>query len=235
MHFSVVIPIYNEELNILPLFQDLEKSMNALQKPWEVIFVDDGSTDKSATIIRNLSEINSAVKLLSFQKNAGQTAAFDAGFKKAAGTYIITLDGDGQNSPHDIAKMTPFLDEGFDLVAGKRQVRRDSFAKKIISRSANFVRQRLLQDGIQDTGCSLKIFRASILAKFSLYKGMHRFFPALVLIHGGRVKEVEVTHHPRLTGTSKYSLFSRGPSLIVDMLAVSWMRKRKLHYEIKNG
>ena len=131
--------------------------------------------------------------------------------------------------------MVPFLEEGFDLIAGKRERRHDSFAKRLISKSANFVRQRILQDGVQDTGCSLKIFKASILSKFSLYRGMHRFFPALVLIHGGRIKEVEVSHHARLTGVSKYNLFSRGPSLLFDMLAVGWMKRRRLQYEFEEA
>lgn len=234
LHYSVVIPIYNEQDNLIPLFSEVEEVMNGLSKPWELLFVDDGSSDGSAKLLEELAKTKTNLRFLRFKKNAGQTAALDAGFKAAKGSIIITLDGDRQNNPKDIPYLLNELEngKGFDLVTGKRKMRQDNWYKRLISKMANYVRQKALQDGSTDTGCSLKAYRKSALDNIKLYKGMHRFLPALFVIEGYSVKEVEVDHRPRQAGTSKYNLFNRGISLLSDLFAVAWMRKRKLRYEV---
>ena len=232
--YSIVIPIYNEAENIEPLFYELKESLSQLEnKPWEVIFVDDGSKDTSAAIIKKLQQKHPEVRLLRLKKNAGQTAAFDAGFKASKAPFIITLDGDGQNCPHDIPKLINVAETGYDLVAGKRKKRNDSYLKRSISFIANRVRSKILNDQASDTGCSLKVYRREALLQIRLYKGMHRFLPALFAIEGYKVKEIEVDHRPRLKGKSKYNLFNRGISLLTDMWAVLWMKRRRLHYEVE--
>lgn len=230
--YSIVVPIYNECDNIVPLAAEIEAVMNTLEGTWELIFVDDGSTDGSTQILQALHAQKPILRYLRLKTNAGQTAALSAGFKACTGSIVITLDGDGQNNPSDIPKLLKELDKGYDLVSGKRVKRHDSIQKRIISKIANSIRQRALRDGSSDTGCSLKVYRKSALDQIRLYKGMHRFLPALFHIEGFRVQEVDVDHRPRAKGTSKYSLFNRGISLIYDLLAVAWMRKRKLNYEI---
>ena len=231
---AIVIPIFNEEENILPLVEEIEAAICPLNISWELIFVNDGSTDKSKMILEDLAGQKNNIKVIHFKKNAGQTAAFDAGFAQANSTYVATLDGDRQNNPSDIPALLKMAQtDGWDLVAGKRRKREDSEVKKIISRFGNYFRQKALQDGISDTGCSLKIFKLTSLRKIKLYKGMHRFLPALFLIEGFRVKEALVDHRPRYRGTSKYNFFSRGFALVWDLVAVCWMKKRKLTYEVE--
>jgi dolichol-phosphate mannosyltransferase len=232
--YSVVIPIYNEQDNIEPLISELEAAMNAYKDAWELIFVDDGSPDDSGLILKRLMLEKPFLRTLRFKNNAGQTAALQAGFKAAKGDYVITLDGDGQNDPKDIPHLLAIAKLGYDLVAGKRRHRQDSQIKRIISKCANLVRQKILADGVSDTGCSLKVYRKSALDKIPLYKGMHRFLPALFLIEGFSVREVEVEHRPRVAGRSKYTIFNRGLSLAFDLLAVWWMKKRKLTYEVES-
>lgn len=232
LSYSVVVPIKDEEENIAPLIYELEEVMSSLHQPWELICVDDGSTDHSLYFLKKLSKEKPYLRVLSFTKNFGQSSAFAAGFKAAGGEFVITLDADLQNDPKDIPRMLEEMDE-VDLVCGWRALREDPWNKKIISKIANKVRSRLCQDGMHDTGCSLKIYRREALEKVKMYKGMHRFLPALFLIEGYKVKEVKVAHRSRLSGETKYRFFNRFLGPIVDMLVVKWMRERKLHHEIK--
>lgn len=233
-YFSIVIPIKDEKENILPLIVEIENVMNSFRRPWEMICIDDGSTDGSCELIKELREEKTFLTLIEFGGNFGQTSAFDAGFKRAQGEFVITLDGDGQNDPADIPKLVAKATQA-DLVCGIRVNRRDPFYKKIISKLSNFVRSRLCQDGIQDTGCSLKIYRRSCLNAIKLFDGMHRFLPALFKIEGFSVLEVPVNHRERTKGKSKYHFFNRLIKPILDMFAVFWMRRRKLAYTIKKS
>ena len=232
MKYSVVIPLKNEESNIQDLIDELEPVMNALHSPWELICVDDGSTDQTLPILKTLAQKKKYLRVLAFSKNYGQSSAFDAGFKAAKGEFVITLDGDRQNDPADIPKFVQAI-ENSDLVCGHRVNRRDPLSKKLISSMANYVRSRVCQDGMHDTGCSLKIYRTACLKNLKLYHGMHRFLPALFKIEGFRIMEVPVNHRERTKGTSKYNFFNRSFNTISDMLAVSWMRKRHLRYQIQ--
>lgn len=232
MKYSVVIPIKNEEENIHELVKEIEPVMEGLRQPWELICIDDGSTDRSLLILQDLCKQKLYLRVLSFTRNFGQSAAFSAGFKAARGEFIITLDGDRQNDPADIPKLTAAMSDT-DLVVGWRVNRKDTFQKRIISRTSNWVRSRLCRDGIHDTGCSLKVYRRESLASIKMYRGMHRFLPALFKIEGLRVKEIPVNHRERSKGTTKYHFFNRLVGPIVDMFVVRWMRTRALHHQIR--
>lgn len=232
MKYSVVVPLKNEESNILDLIEELEPVMNGLKASWELICVDDGSNDQTLPILKSLITDKKYLRILAFTKNFGQSSAFDAGFKAAKGEFIITLDGDRQNDPADIPKFVQAI-ENVDLVCGHRVNRKDPLSKKITSSLANFIRSRVCQDGMHDTGCSLKIYRADCLRHLKLYHGMHRFLPALFKIEGFRIMEVPVNHRERTKGTTKYNFLNRSFNTVSDMFAVWWMRKRHLRYRIQ--
>jgi dolichol-phosphate mannosyltransferase len=232
MKFSVVIPIKNEEDNIKDLVHELEPVMERLRQQWELICVDDGSTDRSLLILQDLCKQKHYMRIISFTRNFGQSAAFSAGFKAALGELIITLDGDRQNDPADIPKLTAAIAD-CDLVVGWRVNRKDTFQKKMISRLSNWIRSRLCRDGIHDTGCSLKVYRREALASIKMYRGMHRFLPALFKIEGLRVKEIPVNHRERSRGMTKYHFFNRSLGPIIDMFVVRWMRDRALNPQIR--
>lgn len=229
--YSVVIPLKNEEGNIADLVNEIEPVMKELAAPWELICVDDGSTDHTRIVLAGLAGNKPYIRLLIFDRNYGQSCAFDAGFKKAKGEWVITLDGDGQNDPADIPKLLAIAGQ-YDLVCGNRVNRRDPWHKKLTSRAANCVRGWLCRDQVQDTGCSLKVYRTSCLRTIKMFKGMHRFLPALFKIEGFRVAEVPVNHRARLRGATKYTFFNRSFNTIADMLAVRWMWKRHVDYRI---
>jgi glycosyltransferase involved in cell wall biosynthesis len=230
--FSVIIPIKNEEENILHLFQEIYREMQKLDKPWELIFIDDGSTDGSTKVLKNLKSSHQNVRVITFTKNYGQSSAFDAGFKAARGQFIISMDGDGQNDPADIPSLVRSI-EDCDLVCGWRVARHDPWNKKIISKLSNFVRNKTCKDGMHDNGCSLKIYRSQCLKAIKMYHGMHRFLPALFILENFRVKEIPVNHRERVKGKSNYHFFNRSLSPFLDMFAVLWMRKRHLHYQVR--
>ena len=231
-HYSVVIPLKNEAGNIGSLISELEPVMESLAKPWELICVDDGSTDGTGQILLDLSAQKPFIRLISFQRNYGQSSAFDAGFKAARGEYIITLDGDGQNDPKDIPSLVALI-PSCDMVCGIRLKRKDTIIKRLTSKMANLVRNVLVDDGVQDTGCSLKVYRKSCLDKIKMYQGMHRFLPALFKIEGFCIQQIPVNHRERLRGKSNYNFFNRSFNTIADLMAVRWMKKRRLDYKIK--
>lgn len=228
--YSVVIPVKNEEENIEDLILELEPVMQTLQKSWELLFINDGSHDNTLNILKQQQEKRNYIKILSFKKNYGQSSAFDAGYKAARGEFVITLDGDRQNDPADIPKLLSHISD-YDLICGWRINRKDTVFKRLISRYANRIRNWFCQDGMHDTGCSLKIYRTVCLKKIKMYHGMHRFLPALFKIEGFRVKEIPVNHRPRLKGKSNYNIFNRSFNTVFDLFAVNWMKKRQLKYQ----
>ena len=229
--YSVVIPLKNEEGNIADLIVELEPVMEGLAEPWELICIEDGSTDGTKEILYQLQKRKKFIRIICFARNYGQSSAFDAGFKAARGKFVITMDGDRQNDPADIPRMVKLMDN-CDLMCGYRANRQDPWSKKMISRLANAFRSRMCRDGVRDTGCSLKIYRRECLQKIKMYQGMHRFLPALFSIEGFSIKEIAVNHRPRIRGVTKYNLFNRSFNTLSDMLAVRWMRKRHLHYQM---
>lgn len=230
---SVVIPAYNERDNLAPLLEEVRAVLDGLGLGYEVLFVDDGSTDGSDRVLRDLRAADPRVRVVSLARNAGQSAALDAGFRRARGDVVVTLDADLQNDPADIPLLLAALD-GWDAVVGVRVGRRDGLVRRASSRVANFVRNRLSQESIADTGCSLKAFRRAALSRIVLYDGMHRFLPTLLRMEGYRVREVPVEHRARRHGRSKYGIGNRLVPSFVDLLAVRWMKRRKLRYEVKD-
>jgi dolichol-phosphate mannosyltransferase len=223
---SIVVPLYNEEENVPVLQSEIERAMVGLD--YEIVFVDDASTDRTASVIR----ANEGVVLVRFNKNEGQSAAMLAGMRVARGETIVLMDGDLQNDPLDIPKLLDALNSGADLACGYRVRRADSLSKKITSRVANFVRSRVVGDGIRDTGCTLKAMRRECVAALVPFRGMHRFIPALIKNAGFRIVEVPVSHRPRRFGVSKYGLGNRAVRATTDMLGVAWLQNRRLTYDV---
>jgi len=195
-------------------------------------FVDDGSRDRSLEVLKGLLPENPMVRVVVFEKNAGQTAAMDAGLRAARGEILVTLDADLQNDPHDIPLLLAEIGR-FDVVVGYRAIRQDSLVKRITSKVGNGVRNWLTRERIRDTGCSLKAFRREAVARLKLYKGMHRFLPTLCKMEGFTVTEVKVNHRPRVHGKTKYGVFDRLRATVPDVLAVRWMQSRVLGYRVK--
>lgn len=230
---SIVIPVYNEEENIPILATALDDVMVKTGRSYEAIFVDDGSTDGSESALKKVRSENPNLRTIRFKHNAGQTAAMDAGFRAARGKFVVSMDADLQSDPNDIPLMLEGL-KSYDLVCGWRHKRNDPWIKLISARVANFVRNKLSDEDIKDIGCSLKAYKKECLDKIKLYNGMHRFLPTLFKMEGFTVTEVKVSHFPRKHGVSKYNIRNRVFRSFYDLLAVRWMKKRRLNYEIVN-
>ena len=226
---SVVIPVYNEEENLVRLHDELLGVLNSLADRYEVIYVDDGSIDSSGELLRELASKEAAVKVVTFRSNFGQTAAIMAGIDYASGDVVATMDADQQNDPADIPKLLGKLDEGYDLVAGWRTDRKDKrFSRVLTSRVANWVISRASGIDLHDYGCTLKVYRRDTIKRVRLYGEMHRFIPIYVSWQGGRVTEMPVSHRPRLAGQSKYGL-ERVMKVMLDLIVVQFLGR----YETK--
>lgn len=232
IEISVVIPVYNEEENLPTLISQLTEVLEGLAKSYEMVFVDDGSTDGSRKVLREMAHQDPQIRMIGFKRNCGETAAGAAGLKEAKGKVIITMDADLQNDPKDIPRMLGCLRD-YDMVTGWRQKREDSWVKQITSRIANGIRNRLSGEAIQDSGCTFRAYKRECLRNIKLYKGMHRFMPTLVKMEGFRVIEIPIGHHPRKFGMSKYNTWNRTWRAFIDLLAVKWMKSRHLHYDIE--
>lgn len=220
---SIVVPVYNEEENVRPLFEKIQAVCEAIGETYEVLFVDDGSHDETFAVLSELSKQEPQLIVVRFQKNAGQTAAMAAGFEYAQGQRIISMDGDLQNDPTDIPKLLQKLDEGYDLVCGWRKDRQDKFlTRRVPSIVANWIIGKVTGVPIHDNGCSLKAYRASVIKQVSLYGEMHRFIPAMSTVVGARIAEIVVTHHPRRFGKSKYGL-GRVWRVMLDIIAFKFI------------
>ena len=229
----LILPVYNEKGNLLRLMDEIEVSMESQPRSWQALFVDDGSLDGSLDVLRNEAKKRPWVHYLAFGANCGQSAAFAAGFAEAVADIFVTLDADLQNDPADIPAMLALFDSGYDIVIGWRAKRQDSALKLYASKFANAVRNRLSQETVKDTGCSLKVLRGSMASKIPMFTGMHRFLPTLMKLQGAKVAECEVRHRPRLHGVSKYGIWDRALSGLYDLLAVRWMQSRYFTYSIK--
>ncbi len=232
IEISVVVPVYNEEENLPILIPEVVSVLEPLSKPYEMIFVDDGSTDRSRDILKKMAPQHPELRFLGLKRNCGETAAGAAGLKEARGRVVITLDADLQNDPKDIPKMLEYLRD-YDMVTGWRETREDSWVKRITSKIANGIRNRLSGESIRDSGCTFRVYKRECLQNLKLYKGMHRFMPTLVKMEGFRVIEVPVGHHSRKFGVSKYTTWNRMWRAFVDLLAVRWMKSRHVRYEIE--
>ena len=220
---SVVIPIYNEAANLEPLYREITEALGAWGRPYEVILVDDGSSDESFDILSKLQASDPRVRVIQFRRNFGQTAAFAAGFALASGRLIATSDGDLQNDPRDLAQMVALIDQGYDIVCGWRKVRKDPWlSRRVPSMMANRLISWATGVRLNDYGCSLKVFRAEVVKPLRLYGEMHRFLPALASEMGVRIAEVPVNHRPRVHGRSKYGI-SRTVRVVLDLLTVKFL------------
>ena len=220
---SVVIPLYNEAPNIPELYRELRSALEATGRTYEIILVDDGSTDETYALIEGLYADDPLVVVVQLRRNFGQTAAFAAGFAKARGQMIVTSDGDLQNDPSDIAPLLAKLDEGYDIVCGWRQDRKDPWLTKVLpSRIANWLISVTTGVHLHDYGCSLKVFRSEVVKPLRLYGELHRFIPAIASEQGVRVAELVVIHRPRQHGLSKYGL-SRTVRVVFDLVTVKFL------------
>lgn len=223
---SVVVPLFNEEENVPILQSELRSALSGLD--YEIVFVDDGSVDRTVEQIENAPNI----RVIRFEKNTGQSAAIYAGLQAARGATAILIDGDLQNDPADIPRLLAEIASGADVVCGYRVKRKDTLLKRITSRIANAVRSRFTKDGVRDTGCTLKAMRRQCVSALVPFKGMHRFIPALIKGAGYRLVEIPVNHRPRRFGQSKYSLGNRALRATIDMFGVRWLLARRLDYKI---
>lgn len=221
---SVVVPIYNEVESLSLLVEAITTTMSKLGAPYELICVDDGSTDGSVELLRRLAQQSDVLKGVVLRRNYGQTAAMAAGFKHARGKAIVTLDGDLQNDPADIPRIIDKLNEGYDLVSGWRRHRQDdALTRRLPSKIANWLIGRVTGVQLHDYGCSLKAYRAELIADMNLYGELHRFLPALAFIEGARITEIEVGHHARQFGHSKYGL-GRTIRVLLDLFTIAFMK-----------
>jgi len=224
---SVVVPLFNEEENVPILQSELRAALSGLDH--EIVFVDDGSVDRTVEQIEHAPNI----RVIRFEKNAGQSAAIYAGLQAARGATAVLIDGDLQNDPADIPRLLAEIARGADVVCGYRVKRKDAALKRLTSRIANAVRSRFTKDGVRDTGCTLKAMRRECVSALVPFKGMHRFIPALIKGAGYRLVEIPVNHRPRRFGESKYGLGNRALRATIDMFGVRWLLARRLNHKIR--
>ncbi len=229
---SAVVPVFNEEGNLPLLIGRLIEVLDSLRKPYEAIMVDDGSTDDSLQVLKNMRERYTSLRILRLKENRGLSTALLAGMREARGKILVTLDSDLQNDPSDIPRLLEYLDR-FDMATGWRQKRDDPRMKRIASRVGNRVRNWLSGEAIHDSACTLRAFKKEAVSNIPIFNGMHRFMSTLVKMEGFRIVEVPVTHHPRKHGKSKYNIRNRLWRTLCDLMAVRWMKRRQIRYEIE--
>ena len=230
---SAVVPAYNEVESLPQLLTELRAALDGAGQPWELVLVDDGSTDGTGELLRAEAARVPRLAVVRFEKNAGQSAALAAGLQRARGDVVVTLDADLQNDPADIPDLLAAL-AGADVVSGVRARRHDSWIRLVSSRIANATRRAVLGDKVTDIGCSLKAYRRDVLVGLPMFVGVHRFLPALCQFRGARVVEVPVHHRPRTRGVSKYGMGNRLWRGIHDLIGVSWLKVRLLRYRVRS-
>ncbi|MEB2308692.1 MAG: glycosyltransferase family 2 protein [Candidatus Brocadiaceae bacterium] len=231
---SLVVPCYNEEGNLQALADAITAALDPLSISYEIVITDDASTDSSWTLLKKIAATDPRFRIQRFKDNGGESAASWAGMKAARGRYIITLDADLQNDPRDVPKFLQALDQ-YDCVCGTRVATRgkgDNFVRIASSHIANWVRNKLSNENISDAGCTYRAFRRECLTNIKFFKGAHRFLPTLIKMEGFQVTEIPVTNNPRFSGQSHYGVWNRLFKSFYDLLAVRWMKKRMIRYEI---
>ena len=233
-HLSLVIPCYNEQENVPTLLARVGAALDKLGKPFEVILVDDGSTDSTPALLADAMKKYPWLRIIRMARNGGQSAAFEAGFDAARGEIIATIDADLQNDPEEIPRLLPLLDEkNVDMITGWRKERQDTPFRRWQSRQANRIRNWITQETVNDSASSLKIYRARAIKGLKLFRGAHRYFPTLVKMRGYSVYETPVKHSERFAGSTKYGFSNRAFVGVADLLGVRWMKKRYLQYQAR--
>ena len=232
-YLSLVIPAYNEQESVPTLLERVEKALAQLGKPFEVIIVDDGSTDGTSKLLDEALHNRPWLRVLRMARNGGQSAAFEAGFEAAQGQIIATIDADLQNDPEEIPRLVALLEEkNVDMISGWRKDRQDTAFRRWQSRMANRIRNAVTEETVNDSASSLKVYRAHAVKGMKLFRGAHRYFPTLVKMRGYSVLETPVKHSPRFAGTAKYGFGNRAFVGIYDLIGVRWMKKRYLRYDV---
>lgn len=232
--FTIIVPVYNEEGNLNRVEKELSYYLNICPIPTSVLFVNDGSKDGSQILIEQICKNNEAFHFIQFKENRGLSAAIKAGFDFATSDLVGYIDADLQTSPQDFNLLLKSIGE-YDLVTGVRLNRQDSFVKNISSIIANSIRRAFTHDGMDDTGCPLKIIKTDFAKRIPMFEGLHRFLPAMILLQNGKIKQIPVQHFPRISGKGKYHLWNRLFSPLVDCFVYLWMKKKYINYEIKSS
>lgn len=229
--FTIVVPVYNEEDNLPRVEKELKAYIEIAQKKSKVLFVNDGSVDRSQEIIEEICARNSDFGFIQFEANRGLSAAIKAGFDHVDTEFVGYIDSDLQTAPEDFNLLLEAVGE-YDLVTGVRSNRKDSFVKNVSSSIANGIRRAFTKDGMDDTGCPLKVIKSEYAQRIPMFKGLHRFLPAMILLQNGKVKQIPVRHFPRIAGEAKYGLWNRLLGPLSDCFAYLWMKKKYINYEV---
>lgn len=229
--FTIIVPVYNEEDNLKRVEQELSNYLKIATKKTNILFVNDGSKDNSQQLIENICANNPDFSYISFEKNCGLSAAIAAGFKQVDADLVGYIDSDLQTAPEDFNLLLKEIGE-YDLVTGVRTGRKDSFVKNMSSTIANGIRRAFTNDGMDDTGCPLKIIKTEYAKNIPMFNGLHRFLPAMILLQNGKIKQIPVQHFPRIAGVAKYGLWNRLVGPLIDCFAYLWMKKKHLNYKI---
>lgn len=230
--FTIIIPLYNEEENLLRVEEALLNYIPIASKTTSILFVNDGSTDNSEKLMKEICQRNKDFHFISFTKNQGLSAAIKAGFDWVKTPLLGYIDSDLQTTPEDFNLLLEHIGE-YALVTGVRGNRKDRFVKNMSSKIANGIRRAFTHDGMDDTGCPLKVIKTDYAKRIPMFKGLHRFLPAMILLQNGKVLQVPVSHFPRMAGTAKFGLWNRLLGPLMDCFAYLWMKKKYINYEIK--
>lgn len=230
--FTIIVPVYNEEENMVRVAEEFKKFLPTAVRKSKVLFVNDGSSDNSQTLIENICANNDDFHYISFKKNRGLSAAIKAGIDSSDTLLTGYIDADLQTTPDDFNLLLQEI-ENYDLVTGVRFQRKDSFVKNMSSTIANSIRRAFTHDGMDDTGCPLKVIRTEFAKRIPMFNGLHRFLPAMILLQKGRIKQIPVRHFPRIAGTAKFGLWNRLIGPLMDCFAYLWMKKKYINYTIE--
>lgn len=230
--FTIIVPVYNEEDNLDRVEKELSAYIEIASKKTSILFVNDGSQDQSQSIIERICDENKDFSFISFKENRGLSAAISAGFKNTTTELVGYIDSDLQTDPKDFNLLLEHIPE-YDLVTGVRANRKDSFVKNMSSSIANGIRRSFTHDGMDDTGCPLKVIKTSYAVNIPMFKGLHRFLPAMILLQDGKIKQIPVSHFPRIAGEAKYGLWNRLLGPLMDCFAYLWMKKKYINYKIE--
>ncbi|WP_299116072.1 glycosyltransferase [uncultured Winogradskyella sp.] len=229
--FTIIVPVYNEEDNLKRVENELSKYLKIASVSTTVLFVNDGSSDSSLSLIKTICQSNNAFAYISFNENKGLSATIKAGFDHVDSELVGYIDADLQTSPEDFNILLEYIDS-YDMVTGVRLNRKDTFIKQISSKIANSIRRAFTRDGMDDTGCPLKVIKTEYAKRIPMFKGLHRFLPAMVILQNGKVKQIPVRHFPRVAGTAKFGLRNRLFGPFIDCFAYLWMKKKYINYKI---